>query len=89
MSPSASTFRGLGALHEGTSQITPVKVFTEKPDLVHFLQGVPVRSRARSPALIAPWFAFGPSLWVGTVAAPGAGLPVGLPSTGPQSLDAA
>ena len=62
-----------GARHAGSSQTTPVKVLRRKPDFAHFLHGLPVLSRARSPALIAPWLALGPSLWVG----PGAG-PFGL-----------
>ena len=52
-----------GALQRGISQTTPVKVLTLKPPLDHLRQGAPDRSSARSPALIAPWFAFGPSLW--------------------------
>lgn len=73
MSPSASIAFVFGARHAGSSQTTPVKVLRRKPDFAHFLHGLPVLSRARSPALIAPWLAFGPSLWVG----PGAG-PLGL-----------
>ena len=34
------------------------------PFLFHFLQGLAVRSRARNPALMMPWLALGPSLWV-------------------------
>lgn len=60
----------------------------QKPLFAHLRQGVPVRSSARSPALITPWLAFGPSLWVGT-GAPHAALVVGLPSTTPLSLDEA
>lgn len=52
-----------GAVHRGTSQTVPVKLLRVKPPLAHFRQGLPERSRARRPALIAPWFAFGPSLW--------------------------
>lgn len=64
-----------------------MKVFTQNPLLAHFRQGLPVRSRARSPALIAPWFAFGPSLCVATVPVPGMALMVvGLPSAPPLSL---
>lgn len=43
-----------GARQDGNSQVTPVKVLRRKPDLAHFLHGLPVLSRARSPALIAP-----------------------------------
>lgn len=53
-SPSPSMAFVFGARHDGSSQTTPVNVFRWKPDLVHFLQGLPVLSRARSPALIAP-----------------------------------
>src|SRR5436190_573720 len=52
-----------GAVQRGISQTTPVKLFTTKLPLVHFRHGLPVRSSARRPALIAPWFALGPSLW--------------------------
>lgn len=51
-----------GAVQRGISHNTPVKDFNLKPPLVHLRQGVPERSSARRPALIAPWFAFGPSL---------------------------
>lgn len=51
-----------GAFHRETSQTTPVKLLSVKPPTAHLRQGLPVLSRARSPALIAPWFAFGPSL---------------------------
>ena len=53
---------GFGVRHEGISQTLPVNDLILKPVLSHFLQALPVRSRARSPALIAPWFALGPSL---------------------------
>ena len=52
-----------GAVQRGTSHKTPVKLFNLKPPLAHLRQGLPDRSRARRPALIAPWFALGPSLW--------------------------
>lgn len=55
--------RGLGgAVHRGISQTTPVKLLSLKPPLSHFRQGFPDRSSARSPALMAPWLALGPSL---------------------------
>lgn len=50
-----------GAVHREISQWTPVKVLSWKPPLVHFRHGLPERSRARRPALMAPWFALGPS----------------------------
>lgn len=56
------TFFG-GAVQRGISQTTPVKLFKVNPPLDHLRQGFPDRSRARRPALIAPWFALGPSLW--------------------------
>ena len=40
----------------------PVKLFRWKPLRSHFLHGLPDRSRARSPALMAPVLALGPSL---------------------------
>jgi uncharacterized membrane protein YbhN (UPF0104 family) len=52
-----------GAVHRGISQVTPVKLLSLKPPFCHLRHGFPVRSRARSPALIAPWLALGPSLW--------------------------
>jgi len=51
-----------GARHRGISQTTPVNDLSVKPPFCHFRQGLPDRSRARRPALIAPWFALGPSL---------------------------
>jgi hypothetical protein len=51
-----------GATQRGISHKTPVNDFNLKPPLVHLRQGVPDRSRARRPALMAPWFALGPSL---------------------------
>ena len=52
-----------GAVHRGISQVTPVKLLSLKPPFCHLRHGFPVRSRARRPALIAPWLALGPSLW--------------------------
>jgi hypothetical protein len=43
-----------GATQRGISHIVPVKLFKVKPPLLHFRHGLPDRSRARSPALIAP-----------------------------------
>lgn len=51
-----------GAVHRGISQTTPVKLLSVNPPLFHLRQGLPDRSSARSPALIAPWLALGPSL---------------------------
>ncbi len=51
-----------GAVHLGTSQTTPVKLLSLKPPRAHLRQGLPLLSSARRPALIAPWFALGPSL---------------------------
>ena len=65
---------GVGAFHEGISQILPVNDLTRNPVFSHFRQDLPVRSRARSPALIAPWLALGPSLWPGP--APGPDVPL-------------
>jgi hypothetical protein len=45
--------------HVGASQAMPVKLLTRKGEKVHLRQGLPVRSRARRLALIAPWLAFG------------------------------
>ena len=53
-SPSPLNVFAFGARQEGNSHVTPVNVLRWKPDLVHFLHGLPVRSRARRPALIAP-----------------------------------
>lgn len=57
-----SVFRGLGARQVGTSHMMPVKLFNWKDLRCHLRHGAPVRSRARRPALMAPWLAFGPSL---------------------------
>lgn len=51
-----------GAVQRGISQMTPVKLFIRKPPRDHLRQGLPDRSRARRPALMAPWLALGPSL---------------------------
>lgn len=61
VSPFASTIVRFGALQVGTIHWTPVKLLIWKPRFSHFRHGFPLRSRARSPALIAPWLAFGPS----------------------------
>lgn len=52
-----------GAVHRLICHCTPVKVLSWKLPLVHLRQGLPLRSRARRPALIAPWLALGPSRW--------------------------
>ena len=59
--PSALTFGG--AVQRGISQTTPVKLLSVKLPFCHLRQGLPDLSRARRPALIAPWLALGPSLW--------------------------
>ena len=59
---SDSIFFVFGARHVVICQVTPVKVLSENPDFFHLLHGFPDLSRARSPALIAPWLALGPSL---------------------------
>lgn len=51
-----------GAVQRFTSQTTPVKLLRVKPPLAHLRQGAPDLSRARRPALMAPWLALGPSL---------------------------
>jgi len=58
--PSALTFGG--AVQRGISQTTPVKLLSLKLPFCHLRQGLPDRSRARRPALMAPWLALGPSL---------------------------
>lgn len=78
---SSSTTFGLGALQVGIPQTTPVKLFSWNGLRSHLRHGLPVRSRARRPALIAPWLAFGPSLCEPPVARP----PV-WPSVVPSSL---
>lgn len=52
-----------GAVHRGISQTSPVKDLSLKPLRCHLRQGLPDRSRARRPALMAPRLALGPSLW--------------------------
>lgn len=49
-------------LHEGISHTTPVKLFNVNGFLSHLRQALPDRSRARRPALMAPWLALGPNL---------------------------
>lgn len=59
--PDSGVFFG-GAVHRGTSQTTPVKLLSVKPPRAHLRHGLPDLSSARRPALMAPWFALGPSL---------------------------
>lgn len=68
--------RIVGVFHDDISQALPVKDLMRNPVFSHRLHCLPVRSRARSPALIAPWLALGPSLWLAVVtpAAPFAAL---------------
>lgn len=51
----------VGAVQRGISQTTPVKLLRVNPPRAHLRHGLPDRSSARSPALIAPWFALGPN----------------------------
>lgn len=63
-SPFSSKVIFLGARHVGTVQLMPVKLLSWKPFFSHRRQGLPDRSRARRPALMAPWLALGPSFVV-------------------------
>lgn len=80
--PSAdSSARGFGgAVQRGISHVTPVNVLRVKPPLFHLRHGLPERSNARKPALMAPWLALGPSLWAAREPRP--------PSIVPSSLSA-
>lgn len=76
-----------GARHDGSCHVTPVKLLTLNPLRSHLRHGFPVRSSARRPALIAPWLALGPSLWVASGATVVQGRAVGVPfSMAPCSL---
>lgn len=76
-----------GARHNGSCHVTPVKLLTLKPLRSHLRHGFPVRSSARKPALIAPWLALGPSLWVASGATVVQGRAAGVPfSMAPFSL---
>lgn len=55
-----------GARQLGMFQTVPVKDLSCRPLRSHFRQGLPLRSSARRPALMAPVLALGPSLWAGT-----------------------
>ena len=55
-----------GAFHDGIAHMLPVKDLRWSALRSHFRHGLPLRSSARRPALMAPVFAFGPSLWFGT-----------------------
>lgn len=50
----ASGFGLGGAVQRGSSQTTPVKLLTVNPPFFHLRQGLPDRSRALKPALMAP-----------------------------------
>lgn len=50
-----------GAPQVGMDHCTPVKDFKLKVAFSQRLHGFPVRSKARRPAFMAPWFALGPS----------------------------
>jgi hypothetical protein len=67
-----------GAVQRGISQTTPVKLLSLNPPLFHLRQGAPERSRARRPALMAPWLALGPSLWAALALALGSIVPSSL-----------
>lgn len=56
----------VGAFHDGIAHIVPVNDLSWNGLRSHRRHGLPVRSSARSPALMAPVFAFGPSLCAGT-----------------------
>lgn len=60
--PGSGCFLG-GAVQRGISHCTPVNVLSLKLPRAHLRHGLPDLSSARRPALIAPWFALGPSLW--------------------------
>ena len=68
-----------GAPQVGRLQTMPVKLLTVRPCLAHLRHGLPERSRARKPALMAPWLALGPSL----CAPVGADCVQGLPGSSP------
>lgn len=55
----------MGVCQLDRPQTTPVKLLSWNGLRSHLRHGAPVRSRARRPALIAPWLALGPSLWPG------------------------
>lgn len=78
---SSSTAFVFGARQVGTPHRTPVKLFSWNGLRSHFRQGLPVRSRARRPALIAPWLAFGPSLCEPPPVPVGRAGPSGVPSS--------
>jgi len=71
LTSSLKTAERFGARQVGTAQLTPVKLRSWKPFFSHFRHGFPVRSRARRPALMAPWLALGPSFWLGVGAVKG------------------
>ncbi len=59
----------VGAFQEGIPHIMPVNDLSWMPLRSQRRHGLPVRSSARRPALIAPVLAFGPSLCAGIGAA--------------------
>lgn len=61
-SPANSPLIFLCAAYVPAAHAYPVKLLTLKPVFCHFRVGLPVLSRARRHALMAPWLAFGPSL---------------------------
>ena len=56
----------VGAFQDGMPHIMPVNDLIWSPLRSHFRQGLPLRSSARRPALMAPVLALGPSLCAGT-----------------------
>jgi hypothetical protein len=67
-----------GAPQDDMPHTAPVKDLSCKPFFSQRRQGLPERSRARRPALMAPVLALGPSLWAAT-------LPTGLMGTPPSA----
>jgi hypothetical protein len=58
-SPAKSDWDRVGAVQVGDAHRTPVKLLTWNPFFAHRRHFLPVRSRARRLALMAPWFALG------------------------------
>lgn len=69
-SPLASMPLGrVGAFQELKAHVAPVKDLSCRPFFSQRRQGLPERSRALKPALMAPVLALGPSLWAAALAA--------------------
>lgn len=73
-----------GVFHELIFHVIPVKLLSWRPFFSHRRQGFPERSSARKPALMAPVFAFGPSLCGGIGAGPAV---MGLPESAERSIE--